>query len=106
MTYNGVEFLQQDLQDMFETILPTCRKEGQYLHPGPLAIDFAAAHGETKMEALNTDGHLRSSLLRRSVTLLIIDGSLDLGNFGHIYFGDFDQTRPRMRQTKICVIGS
>ena len=35
MSMTGLETLQQDLVDVFEAIVPTCRREGQYLHPGP-----------------------------------------------------------------------
>ena len=101
----GQEYLNQDLTDVFETIIPTCRREGQYLHPGPKAVEFAARHGETKQEALNTDAHLRSALIGRSESIVIIDGKLDLGKFGHIYFADFDQTRPRERNIQVQIIG-
>lgn len=103
--YNGLEFLQQDLVDIFEHIVPTCRKEGQYMHPGPKLTDFAYSIGESKLECLNTDGHLRSVLLGRSESIVIMDGKLDLGRFGHIYFVDFDKTRVRDRQIQIQIIG-
>jgi len=105
MTYNGLEYLQQDLVEIFENIVPTCRREGQYLHPGPKLTEFSAQHGEEKPQTLNTDGHLRSALLGRSESVVIIDGKLDMGEFGHIYFVDFDQTRPRSRQVQVQVIG-
>lgn len=103
--YTGQEFLNQDLADVFESIIPTCRREGQYLHPGPKATVFGAEHGETKREALNTDAHLRSALLGRSESIVIINGVLDTGSFGHIYFVDFDQTHPRERIIQIQIIG-
>jgi secondary thiamine-phosphate synthase enzyme len=104
-TYTGLEYLQQDLADVFEAIIPTCRREGQYMHPGPKATEFAARHNESKPESLNTDAHLRSAFLGRSESIVIMDGKLDLGEFGHIYFVDFDQTRPRDRQVQVQVIG-
>jgi secondary thiamine-phosphate synthase enzyme len=104
-SFTGQEYLNQDLTDIFEAIIPTCRKEGQYQHPGPKAVEFAAQHGETKKQALNTDAHLRSALLGRSETVVIFDGNLDLGKFGHIYFVDFDQTRPRERTVQVQIIG-
>jgi thiamine phosphate synthase YjbQ (UPF0047 family) len=103
--YTGLEYLQQDLADIFEKIIPTCRKEGQYMHPGPKLTEFAAQHNESKSETLNTDAHLRSVLLGRSESVVIIDGRLDLGEYGHIYFVDFDQTRSRERQVQVQVIG-
>jgi secondary thiamine-phosphate synthase enzyme len=104
-TYTGLEYLQQDLTDIFEKIIPTCRKEGQYMHPGPKATEFGAQHNESKPESLNTDAHLRSVFLGRSESIVIIDGRLDLGEFGHIYFVDFDQTRPRERQVQVQIMG-
>ena len=104
-TYTGLEYLQQDLCDVFEEIIPTCRKEGQYMHPGPKLTEFSKEHGEDKPETLNTDGHLRSMFMGRSETIIIIDGKLDLGDFGHIYFIDFDQTRGRKRQVQVQVMG-
>ena len=103
--YTGLTYLQQDLVDVFENVIPTCRKEGQYMHPGPEATVFADAHGEDKPGTLNTDAHLRSSIMGRSETIPIVDGKLDLGEFGHIYFVDFDHTRARERQVIVHIIG-
>ncbi len=104
-TYTGLEFLQQDLLDVFEALIPTCRREGQYMHPGPKLTEFSKAHGEDKPETLNTDAHLRSAMMGRSATLIVVDGEPDLGSFGHVYFIDFDQTRPRERTLQIQVMG-
>ncbi|MEC0090632.1 secondary thiamine-phosphate synthase [Paenibacillus macquariensis subsp. defensor] len=104
-TYTGLEYLQQDLLDIFESIIPTCRKEGQYMHPGPVLTEFSAKHGEDKPQTLNTDAHLRSVFLGRSETIVIADGELDLGKFGHIYFIDFDQTCARTRQVQVQIMG-
>ncbi len=103
--YTGLTFLQQDLVDIFEKIIPTCRKEGQYMHPGPDLTVYAAAHGEDKPGTLNTDAHLRSSIMGRSETIPIVDAGLELGEFGHIYFVDFDHTRSRERQLSVQIIG-
>lgn len=105
MAYSGLEYLQQDLTDMFEAILPTCRKEGQYMHPGPKLTEFAKEHGEEKPQTLNTEAHLRSVLLGRSETVVIVDGKLDLGQYGNIYFVDFDQTCSRTREIQVQVLG-
>ena len=53
----------------------------------------------------NTDAHLRSSIIGRSETIVLIDGELDLGEFGHIHFIDFDQTRARQRTVQVMIIG-
>lgn len=104
-SYTGLTYLQQDLADVFEKIIPECRKEGQYMHPGPEATEFAADHGEDKPGSLNTDAHLRSSIIGRSETIPIVDGKLDLGEFGHIYFIDFDHTRARERRVTVQLLG-
>jgi len=104
-TYTDLEYLQQDFIDVLDGIIPVCKKEGQYMHPGPLLTEFSAKHGEDKPQTLNTDAHLRSALIGRSETLGVIEGRLDLGSFGHLYFIDFDQTCTRERKVKIQIIG-
>lgn len=101
----GLETLQQDLVDVFEKMIPTCRREGLYLHPGPEALKFAAEHGEDARGCHNTDAHLRSSVIGRNVTIVIADGQMDLGEFGRIHFIDWDQTRARERTVQVMVIG-
>jgi secondary thiamine-phosphate synthase enzyme len=105
MTMTGLETLQQDFVEVFEKLIPTFRKEGMYQHPGPKALKFGMEHGEDARACHNTDAHLRSSLVGRSETIVVIDGKLDLGEFGNIYFIDFDQTRARTRTVQIQVIG-
>lgn len=105
LTYTGLDYLQQDLWDVFETLIPTTRVEGQYHHPGPRLTEFSARHGESKPETLNTDAHLRSVFIGRSETLPISGGEIDLGSFGHVYFIDFDHTRARNREVSITVMG-
>lgn len=105
MSMTGLETLQQDLVDVFEEIIPTCRREGMYLHPGPEALQFAEEHGEDAFGCHNTDAHLRSSIIGRSQTIVFENGEMDLGDYGFIYFIDFDQTRARERTVKIMIIG-
>lgn len=105
LSMTGLETLQQDFVDVFESIIPTQRREGMYLHPGEKALTFAAEHGEDARGCHNTDAHLRSALIGRSESITLIDGQLDLGEFGFIYFIDFDQTRARERVLQITVIG-
>jgi secondary thiamine-phosphate synthase enzyme len=105
MSMTGLETLQQDFVDVLETLIPAFRKEGMYLHPGPKALAFAAEHGEDARGCHNTDAHLRSALVGRSETVVLIDGQLDLGEFGFLYFIDFDQTRARERTVQVQVVG-
>lgn len=102
----GLETLQQDFVDVFEEMIPTCRREGQYLHPGPKALKFAAEHGEDARGCHNTEAHLRSSIVGRSETIPVVNEELDLGDFSHIYFVDFDQTRPRSRTVSVQIMGN
>ena len=106
-TYFGHEYLQQDLCNIMEKMIPTCRVEGQYMHPGKEHIDFAMSLGteEGEWTSLNTDAHLRSVFFGRSETILIVDGELQMGEFGYIYFVDWDQVRARKRVCQVQVIG-
>ena len=100
----GLETLQQDLVNVFEKWIPTCRYEGMYLHPGPEALKFAEEHGEDNFGCHNTDAHLRSSIIGRSVTIVVDNGIADLGEFGRIHFIDWDQTRGRTRTVQVMLI--
>jgi len=104
-TLDGVEYLLQDMVNYLERIAPTCRHEGQYLHPGPRHLAYAEAHGEEGWWSLNTDAHLRSVLLGRSETIPVVDGRPELGEFGRIYFADFDGVRQRDRTVHFMVVG-
>ncbi len=100
------EYLQQDLNNIMEKFIPTCRYEGQYLHPGPKHIDFAlSCPDEVAAGSLNTDAHLRSVFFGRSESIVLLDGKVSLGQFGYIYFIDWDQVRERKRVCEVMVIG-
>lgn len=101
----GLETLQQDLVNAFENWMPTCRYEGQYLHPGPEALAFAEEHGEDRFGCHNTDAHLRSSVIGRTATIVVLNGEPDLGEFGRVHFIDWDQTRGRTRTVQLMLIG-
>ena len=101
----GLETLQQDLVNVFEEWIPTCRYEGMYLHPGKEALVFAEEHGEDNFGCHNTNAHLRSSIIGRNVTIVMADGEMDLGEFGRIHFIDWDQTRARQRTVQVMVLG-
>ena len=106
VNYWGTQLILQDMVDGLSKIFPTCQTEGQYLHPGPLHIEIAnRERSEEACWSLNTDAHLRSVLLGRSVTVPIIEGEPQLGEFGCIYFADFDQVRARKRTALITIVG-
>jgi len=104
--FYGREYMQMDLIEIMEKIIPTCRTEGQYYHPGPKHIEFALSHpGEEPKGSLNTDAHLRSSFFGRSETIVVENGVLSLGEFGFVYFIDWDQVRERARVAEVVVMG-
>lgn len=103
--YWGTELLMQDLVTVLEGLVPTCRTEGQYRHPGPKHIVAAAGRDELPSWSLNTDAHLRSVILGRSQTVPVVDGAMILGDFGRVYFADFDQVRARERTVQVQIIG-
>ena len=105
-TLDGTKYLLHDLLDVFEKIIPKCRREGHYLHPGPKHIKHAEDNlDELGVWSLNTDGHLRSCLIGRSESIPIIDNKPELGEFGEIYFVDFDSVRERERFVHIQIVG-
>ncbi|OGO34923.1 MAG: hypothetical protein A2Z16_06785 [Chloroflexi bacterium RBG_16_54_18] len=105
VNYWNTELLMQDLVNVFENIIPTCRTEGQYLHPGPRHIVAAAGRDELPTWSLNTDAHLRSIIMGRSESIPLVDGAMTLGEFGRIYFADFDQVRARERVVRVQIVG-
>jgi secondary thiamine-phosphate synthase enzyme len=105
-TYLGVEFLMQDLLEILGRLAPDCVAEGQYHHPGPAHIAGAVRErSEEPWWSLNVDGHLRSVLLGRSESVPINNGALGLGEFGRLYFADFDRMRARERQVQVTLMG-
>ena len=105
-TYWGTELIMQDLVNVLTKIIPTCTAEGQYMHPCQKHVDDAAKlRDELPSWSLNTDAHLRSVIMGRSVDIPIIDGEMQLGEFGLIYFGDWDQVRARERNVIVQITG-
>ena len=96
----GTELIMQDLINSLAKIAPTCTNEKLYLHPNEAHVKGAVEErGEKPEWCLNTDAHIRS------VTVPIMDGEIQLGDFGLIYFADWDQTRARTRTVMVQVMG-
>ena len=107
VTYHGTQLILQDLVNVLTGLVPTCLTEGQYLHPGPKHIEIAGRErNEEAFWSLNTDAHLRSVIMGRSETVPVVDGNMILGEFGRIYFADFDQVRARKRVVQIQIMGA
>lgn len=105
-TYWGTQFILQDMVNGLEKLFPSCTHESQYLHPGPMHIEIAGRErNEEASWSLNTDAHLRSVMLGRSVIIPVAGGKAELGEFGRIYFADFDQVRARQRTVRVSIIG-
>jgi secondary thiamine-phosphate synthase enzyme len=103
--YWGTELLMQDLVNVLGKIIPKCLTQGQYLHPGPKHIEAALGRDELPAWSLNTDAHLRSVIMGRSVTIPVQNRAMVLGEFGRIYFSDFDQVRARQRTVRVTIVG-
>lgn len=106
-TYKGIPFILQDTINCLEKIIPTCEYEGQYLHPCVYHIQQAQAlRNEERAWGLNTDGHIKSSILGRSETVPIVNGRSSFGRIRAHLFCGFDKTRARERQVHIMVMGN
>ena len=105
MSMTGLETLQQDLVNVFEKWIPTCRYEGMYLYPGDKALAHAREQGEDAFSCYNADAYLRSSIIGRSETIILENGEMDLGDFGRIHFIDWDQTGSHERTIQVTIIG-
>ncbi|GGL57088.1 YjbQ family protein [Sporolactobacillus putidus] len=115
--YNGDEYLQVDLDNVLEAIVPTTKSDRQYYHPGPEHTKFAEDISKTdtategtimvpnRHSLLNTDAHIRGSLLGSSETFIIQNGIIQIGKVGYVYFVDWDHTRSRNRQCLVEVLG-
>ncbi|WP_066499621.1 YjbQ family protein [Abyssisolibacter fermentans] len=112
-TENGDEFLQADLNNVLQKIIPDNVAEGQYNYPGEK--HYEAVKSWPNVEAylpngdrsalLNCDAHLKATLLGSSQVFEVDEGKLGVGKTGYVYFVDFDRTRSRTRKCKIMVLG-
>lgn len=110
---NGDEFLQEDLNNVLEKIIPNHDSADTYVYPGeehyqaveawPNANDYLP--GGDRSALWNGDAHLKATILGSSETFEVTDGKLAVGKTGYIYFADFDRTRARKRKCSIVVIG-
>ena len=78
----------QDLQQIFNAIVPC---EFNYQH-------YEAWHDG------NGHSHIRSALLKTSITIPIVEGRITLGTWQQIVYIDFD-TKPRKREIIIQIFG-
>ncbi|WP_196593542.1 YjbQ family protein [Pectinatus sottacetonis] len=111
LNYCGDEYLQVDFNNILEKIIPRCLTENQYYHPGPQHVAFGEKDCEKSLvpdrrSLLNTEAHLKASLVGESVTSAIENGIIQINQVtGYYYFIDWDQNRPRKRICKVAVMG-
>ncbi|WP_156286248.1 YjbQ family protein [Oceanivirga salmonicida] len=109
--YYGDEYIQVDINNIMEKVVPKCNTETQYFSPGPKHIVFGLSltdpnYPQEKWTMLNTDAHIKSSIFgSSSLTYIIKDGQLRLGSLGSIYFVDWDQLRARKRKINVLIMG-
>ena len=109
--FYGDEYLQVDINNVLERLVPKMTSENQYNSPGPKHIEFGLSlsnsdYPSEKWTMLNTDAHIRSSMFGNpSLTFIIRNGDILLGNLGRIYFVDWDQLRERTRMVNVLILG-
>lgn len=111
VNFYGDEYLQVDINNTLDRLVPKMTSENQYNSPGPQHVDFGLNLNDPsfpteKWTMLNTDAHIRSSIFGSpSLTFIIRDGELLLGTLGRIYFVDWDQLRERKRTIHVMILG-
>lgn len=110
---DGDEFLQKDLNEVLQKIIPDQTQQGIYRYPGEAHYQAVESwpdaetylpHGDRK-SLWNGDAHLKATLIGSSQCFEIAKGELAVGVTGYIYFVDFDRTRPRKRKCKLVILG-
>lgn len=111
LDWNGDEFLQVDLNRILDKLVPRELTENtDYRYPGPKHLEFLLSLEDPAYQGdastiLNGDAHIRASFFGASETFTIINGVVQTGGVGSIYFIDFDQNRKRDRKCHIMALG-
>lgn len=108
----GDEYLQLDLNNILDKLIPPHENENKYNYPGKLHYQNVESWPNAEeyipngdRRALwNGDAHLKSTIIGANETLNAVDGELEVGPTSSIYFVDFDRTRPRQRTCTITII--
>ncbi|WP_340852982.1 YjbQ family protein [Ligilactobacillus salivarius] len=111
--FNGDEFLQVDLNNILDKIVPRELSENtNYRYPGPKHIQFLADlakenpnYPNDPATILNGDAHIRGSLFGGNQTFGVKERNLLVGSVGYVYFVDWDQNRERTRKCHVLVMG-
>ncbi len=103
---NGFDYLQQDLNDVMDRIVPVHSSERVYNYPGPKHLEFADSIQEgSRWQCLNGDAHLRATLTGNSKSFALINGKLETGSFGYIYMVDWDHVSSHLRHCFVQIMG-
>ena len=110
LDFNKDEFLQVDLNNVLDRIVPRNTTDQQYRYPGPLHTAWAMTLDDPNFPAdpatlLNCDAHIRASMFGSSETFVVKDEALMIGAVGRIYFIDWDQNRIRNRKCMVMCMG-
>lgn len=106
----GYDFLQHDLLNGLQKIFPKqLLYDSDYKYPGPIhramSYDEYEEYRENPAILLNGDAHLKATIIGNSLIVIVRDGKLQLGDFGEIYFVDWDTNRKRNRKCLLCFVG-
>ena len=109
----GNDFLQLDLNDVLDKIIPENVREGQYHYPGEEHYKAVASWPDAatyfpngdRSCLFNCDAHLRATMIGSSQTFDVTGGKLGVGVTGYVYFVDFDRTRARNRKCIVRILG-
>ena len=107
----GDDFLCRDLNKGLNKVFPKqMTYDDYYAYPGEKHFEFGSARpgselNKNKAILLNADAHLKATLIGSDITVIIKDGVLQTGNFGYIYFVDFDGNRARKRKCCLTALG-
>jgi secondary thiamine-phosphate synthase enzyme len=105
----GYDYLQVDLLKGLNKMFPKQITDTlEYRYPGPKHLDFALQfdpNAYTSGIVLNGEAHLRATLIGSSCSFSLINGSLNKGDFGRVYFADWDGNRARKRTCNVTIIG-
>lgn len=110
---SGDDYLQVDLNNVLEKIIPKHDSEKTYLYPGEEHYNAVKSWpdvdsylpGGDRTALWNGDAHIKSTIIGASETFEVTDGKLGVGSTGYIYLADFDQTRERTRKYVVTILG-
>lgn len=104
------EYLQRDLLRGLNKLFPKqLMYDDYYDYPGIKHREYCEEkfieYQRNPQILLNADAHLKATIIGESVSLIIKNGVLQTGEFGEVYFVDFDCNRERNRKCLVAIYG-